>query len=298
MYPVLVQAWRGEAVESARQSFGYLKPGDPRLLTLPFTIPLSAAGLLSELERVFNGVDRINRVIEDMRATTVGTIQIAATPTLADNLLPPAIALFHRTRPNVRIIASAMDNFSVVGEVAREHVDIGLALSPFTHVDARQIELCAAELVCIVPQDSPLATRGSVTPVDLADYPLISFRKTLPLGLLVEEAFRKAGVTQNFSLEVNQSSVACALVRAGAGVAIVDPFWLIDNSERGLVRLTLRPRAEVSAQALVSKNASLSRPAQLFLTALRKTADAFKRDNVRISREAGQPGIRQHVAAR
>jgi len=237
------------------------------------------AGLLGELERVFNGVERINRVIDDMRVTTVGTLQIAATPTLADNLLPPAIALFQQTRPNIRITISAMDNFSVVNAVAREHADIGLALSPFTHVDARQIELCAAELVCVVHRDSALATRGSVTPQDLADHPLISFRKTLPLGLLVEEAFKKAGVSQRIALEVNQSSVACALARAGCGVAIIDPFWLIENRERNLVRLKLRPRAEVSAQALVSKHTAVSRPARLFLTALRKTADALKRDH-------------------
>ncbi|MBA3477503.1 MAG: hypothetical protein H0T52_03750 [Lautropia sp.] len=107
---------------------------------------------------------------------------------------------------------------------------------------------------------------------------LISFRKTLPLGLVVEEAFKKAGVSQRIALEVNQSSVACALARAGAGVAIIDPFWLAGNRERSLVRLKLRPRAEISAQALVSKNTNLSRPARLFLAALRKTADAFRRD--------------------
>jgi tetratricopeptide (TPR) repeat protein len=39
----------GEAVDSVRRNFAYLKPGDPRLLTLPLTIPLSAAGILSEL---------------------------------------------------------------------------------------------------------------------------------------------------------------------------------------------------------------------------------------------------------
>jgi DNA-binding transcriptional LysR family regulator len=237
------------------------------------------AGLLTELERVFNGVERINRVIEDMRVTTVGSIQIAATPTLADNLLPLAIALFKQSRPNIRITISAMDNFSVVNEVAREQADIGLALSPFAHVDARQIELCVAELVCVVHRDSPLAARGSVTPKDLADHPLISFRKTLPLGLLVEDAFKKAGVTQRISLEVNQSSVACALARAGTGVAIIDPFWLVGNREPTLIRLKLRPRTEVNAQALVPKHSSLSRPARLFLAALRKTADAFKREH-------------------
>lgn len=236
------------------------------------------AGLLTELERVFNGVDRINRLIEDMRVTAVGTIQIAATPTLADNLLPPAIALFQRTRPNIRVTISAMDNLNVVNEVAQEHVDLGLALSPYRQVDARQIELCAADLVCVVHQDSPLASRGTITPGDLADHPLISFRKTLPLGMVVEEAFRKAGVSQRIALEVNQSSVACALARAGAGVAIIDPFWLIGNRERQLVRLKLRPRAEVSAQVLVSRNTNLSRPARLFLAALRETADGFKRE--------------------
>jgi DNA-binding transcriptional LysR family regulator len=236
------------------------------------------AGLLTELDRIFSGVDRINRVIEDMRVTAVGSIQIAATPTLADNLLPQAIALFQQTRPNIRILIEAVDNFSVVDAVGREQADLGLALSPFMHVDARQIELFTAELVCVVHQDSPLASRGTITPGDLADYPLISFRKTLPLGLVVEEAFKKAGVTQRIALEVNQSSVACALARAGAGVAIIDPFWLTGDRERNLVRLKLRPRAEVSAQVLVSKNTNLSRPARLFLAALRKTADSYRRD--------------------
>ena len=235
------------------------------------------AGLLTDLDRVFNGVDRINRLVEDMRVSTGGTIQIAATPTLADNFLPPAVALFQRTRPNIRITITAMDNLNVMAEVAQEHVDIGLALSPYLHVDARQIELCTAELICVARHDSPLALRRVVTPKDLAEHPLISFRKTLPLGMVVEEAFRKAGVSQRIALEVNQSSVACALVRAGAGVAIIDPFWLIGNRERDLVRLQLRPRAEVSAQALVSRNANLSRPARLFLTALRETADSLKR---------------------
>ena len=39
----------GEALQSARRSFSYLDPFDPRILTLPFTLPLSAAGLMSEL---------------------------------------------------------------------------------------------------------------------------------------------------------------------------------------------------------------------------------------------------------
>jgi hypothetical protein len=71
--------------------------------------------------------------------------------------------------------------------------------------------------------------------------------------------------------------------RARARAAIVDPLWLIGHSERGLVR----SRAPKSSRSLVSSNASLSRPAQLFLAELRRTAEAFQRNTRAPSRRAG-----------
>jgi DNA-binding transcriptional LysR family regulator len=244
-----------------------------------------AAGLVADLDRVFDGVERINRLIDDMRVSNVGTVQIAATPTLAENVLPRAVALFQRSRPNVRVTIHTMDNFNVVDHVAQEHVDFGLALSPFLHVDARQIELCAADLVCVVGRESPLAGRSSVAPKDLSAVPLISFSKTLPLGMLVEGAFRKAGIALRVAHEVNQSSVACALVREGAGAAIIDPFWLAENRDQRLVALKLRPRTEVTAQVLVPKAAALSRPARSLLTIIESAARDLARGGlVRIAR--------------
>jgi len=239
-----------------------------------------AAVLVADLERVFDGVDRINRLIDDMRVSNVGTIQIAATPTLAENLLPRAIALFQQSRPNVRVTIHTMDNLSVVDHVAQEHVDFGLALSPFRHVDARQIELCAADLVCVVSADHPLARRASVTLKDFSAVPLISFSKTLPLGMLVEAAFRKADVALRVAHEVNQSSVACALVRAGAGAAIIDPFWLAENRDQRLVALKLRPRTEVTAEVLVPKSATLSRPARILLSTIETVAQELARGGI------------------
>ena len=237
-----------------------------------------AAWLIADLDRVFDGVERINRLIDDMRVSNAGAIHIAATPTLAENMLPRAVALFQRSRPNVRVTIHTMDNFSVVDHVAQEHVDFGMALSPFMHIDARQILLCSADLICVVNPESPLANRASVTPKDLLSVPLISFSKTLPLGMLAESAFRKAGVAMRVAQEVNQSSVACALVREGAGAAIIDPFWLSENRDARLVALKLRPRVEITAQVLVPKTATLSRPARILLSILETVARERGRD--------------------
>jgi DNA-binding transcriptional LysR family regulator len=232
--------------------------------------------LLDEIERVFSGVERINRLIEDMNDASVGSVVIAVTPALADTLLPPAIATFRRARPRIHVTVQTMDNLSAVDTVTQGGVDFGLVLTPIIEPEARLVHLCSGELVCVVHPDSPLAGRGAVEPCDLASYPLISFSRMLPLGGLVERCFREAGVTRRIAVEVNQSSVALALVRAGVGVAVIDPFLLLEGGGHGIVRLRLCPRATVVAQALVPRASPLSRPALMLLATIRRTGAALE----------------------
>lgn len=232
--------------------------------------------LLVDLDRVFDGIERIGRLIEDMSDTHVGSIQIAATATLANNILPAAIAEFQRSRPRIQITVKTTDVPSVIQSVVREEVDLGLALSPLAPHDARAIDLCTADLVAVVGPSHPLAGLAMVEAGDLAPYPLISFSRSQPLGALVEQAFRKAGTPRRVAIEVNQSSVACALARAGAGVAVIDPFWLIEAPENGIVCLKFAPSTPVTAQLLVSRGAPLSRTARLFLAAMRRTMQSLE----------------------
>jgi len=233
--------------------------------------------LLTDLERVFDGVDRIGRLIEDMGDAHVGTIQIAATATLADNILPMAIAVFQQARPRIQIVVRSTDTPSVIASVVREEVDLGLVLSPLTHHDALALDLCVADLVAIVHPDHELARREAVEPCDIQPFPLISFSRSQPLGTLVEQAFREAGLARRIALEVNQSSVACALARAGAGIAVIDPFWLIEAREHGVVCLKFRPKTPVVAQVLINKSTPLSRPVRRFLVTLRQTVQGLQR---------------------
>jgi len=226
--------------------------------------------------RMFEGAERIDRLLGDIRETSVGTVHLAVTPTLADSLLPRAVAIFQLARPRITLTLRTMDNVSVVEAVTRERVDFGLVLTPLGEPEAKLVPLCTGALVCVVPRGHPLAGRGSVTPADLAPYPLISFSRNLPLGHLVETAFHRAGVPRRIGLEVNQSSVACALVREGAGVAVIDPFLLNSSLDRGVVALPLNPLTNVTAQALISREAKLSRAALLLLTTIRQTARAMQ----------------------
>jgi DNA-binding transcriptional LysR family regulator len=278
------------AVTSAAADLGVSQPAVSMMLrdcaaSVGFPLFLRAQGrlqptpelrvFLDEVDRVFKGLERIDRLIGDIRDASVGSVVVAVTPTLADNLLPAAVAAFRRARPRIQITVQTMDNLSAVEAVTQGGVDFGLVLTPIAETDARLVPLCASELVCVVSQDHPLAASTAVTAKDIAPYPLISFSRSLPLGRLVEQNFRDAGVQRRIALEVNQSSTALALARAGAGVAVIDPFLLLDDRDHGVVRLRLEPSSMVTAQALVPAEGALSRPALMLLAAIRRQGSAM-----------------------
>ena len=232
--------------------------------------------ILAELNRIFDGIERVNRLMDDMRDMTVGTVQVASMPSLADNLISPTIAAFQKTWPNIQVGVFAMDNVSIFENVVQERVDFGLAFSPLNYrdgrgVDGRLVDLCTTELVCVMHPDCPLAQKQVVTPRDLASYPLISFGKNQPLGTLIEQSFQHAGVPRRIALEVTLTSVACSLARSGAGVAVVDPFHLLGQRDHGVVTRPYAPRTEIRAQVVLPSNAPLSRSAQLFIEAIQQT---------------------------
>jgi DNA-binding transcriptional LysR family regulator len=226
--------------------------------------------ILRDLDQVFDGMERIGRLMEDMRDASIGTLLLAATPSLVDTMLTPALALFRRARPRVQVSALAMDNMAVIAEVERERVDLALALSPLGDPDVRQFELCRRSLVCVLPAGHPLARRDQVSPQDLVPYPLISFSRSLPIGQLVERGFREAGLARRIAIEVNQTSAAYAMVRAGLGVAVVDPFLTADARDPGIVRVRLVPATPISAIVLLPGRGTPSRLTMMFLASLRR----------------------------
>src|SRR2546425_2922788 len=89
-----------------------------------------AKTMLPELNRIFEGVERFQRLTEELREMKTGSIQIATTAVLADTILPRAIEQFFVVRPKVQITIHNMLNHEVAERIAMDQVDLGLVLSP------------------------------------------------------------------------------------------------------------------------------------------------------------------------
>lgn len=149
------------------------------------------AVIMADIDRLFDGMDRINRLVSEMKDVNIGTVHISATPTLAENLLPRAIKQLQKARPNLQVVVDTMNNNDVAGSVVEEQVDLGLILAPLGHVEARSIELCEVDLICVVNRQNPLAGRATVTLKDLAPYPRFLSAATCRLGNSWSSASRR-----------------------------------------------------------------------------------------------------------
>jgi DNA-binding transcriptional LysR family regulator len=228
-----------------------------------------ARTMLPELNRIFESVERLLRQAEELRDMKAGAIQIATTPVLADTLLPRAIDRFLQAHPKVQLTIRNMLNTEVVERVAMDEADLGLVLSPDNYRGSTVMDLHQTELIGIVPAGHPLAAKGRIDLEDAMRFPLISFSRSLPLGAALDRLFQQRGQQRRVAIEVSQSTTALAMVRQGIGIALVDPFILIDGKPTGIVRLKLSTPVPIAAQLLIPHHEQISRLSKIFVKHIR-----------------------------
>jgi DNA-binding transcriptional LysR family regulator len=228
-----------------------------------------AQQLHREVEKVFRSISVVERFAQDMRLSQAGVVTIACTPSFSYTLLPQAIARFRATRPHVRVWVEITTARHAVEEVGERQVDLALVYTGEDTPLVRSRPLFESSLVCVMPPDHKLAKQRSVTTAQLAGQTLIANVRNDRLSELLDNAFGSQGIGREVMIGVNHTNAACALVRAGAGVALVED-WAVDTFFPDLMRLPLRPRIPLTPRLVWSNLAPLSRVVKAFAAELQR----------------------------
>jgi DNA-binding transcriptional LysR family regulator len=181
---------------------------------------------------------------------------------------------FRAARPDVLVRLHAMSALDVVNQVADHRADLGVILGGSGDARVEAHLLCTSGIGCALPRHHALAARRSLSLAELAAVPLISLGPQQPVGLLVQAAQAGEAPAARLAIEVSQSSIACALVRAGAGVAILDGFGLAEAAAQGLVVRPLTPRIPLDVTLIVCRGRVPSRLALGLRAGIEQTASA------------------------
>lgn len=165
-------------------------------------------------------------------------LNIATTPALAAGLLPQALALLG-LQNKVQIVSQSAEQ--TTHAVITAEADIGLCSLPLDHhaVDLHWIgqSRCAVALQA----EDPLASEAEIPLASLAGRRLIAPWNPLRLRGRFEKALKKLKVPPHEMIETNSSANMLACVRAGLGVAIIEPVTAWGMPLEGV---TIRPLRE------------------------------------------------------
>jgi len=203
----------------ARVGFALFERVKGRLYATP-----EAKKLFREVELVYAGMQRVNQLARDLGDHREGILNIVSSPSVGQMLIPHAIASFRHNNPQVKITFQFLGYAPLVERILNHQADIGVTILPVEHPNLEAVPLGSGRLVCIYPCNHPLSRRPVLAVSDLLPYPLISYDRDTPFGALVSTLFATAGEVLRPAVEVGSPQNACALVQAGAGIALVDEF--------------------------------------------------------------------------
>lgn len=200
-----------------------------------------ALSLYREVERQFVGLERIEKAARSLRDGQSGRLRIAALPTFNVGFLPRIVGRFMLDRPGLEAAVYGSISSQVVEWVASGFCDVGFAQGPldFPNIEVEMLPPVAS--VAVLPEGHRLSEKSVLAPQDFVDEPFVSLEQTTPMRYRIDAIFSAAGIKRQTRVETPLSMIACGLVAAGAGVAIVDPFTAFEFSGRGIVVRPFRP---------------------------------------------------------
>lgn len=235
-------------------------------------VPTEEAVLLfEEVERAFQGLDRIDEAARMIGGRRRTTLHVAAMPAIAFSVLPLTAERLSAARPDLVMTLEVRSSDWVVQSVLQRQCDVGIAGMPLDDPGLRIAFIASAPAVCVLPRGHRLSSRDAVTPGDLKGERFISLGSHYRTRQRVDRIFRDAGIERFLRLETQLSEMACLLVERGLGVAVVDPFTPLLRPDLRLDVRPFLPAVPFEWGAVTQAGRHLSEPAAGFLATLKET---------------------------
>ena len=181
-----------------------------------------AQTLFAQVEQVYRGVRRISECARELKTGSGLSLRVLATPSMALEVVPQAIADLSAIFPSARIYTETQLSREIVSQLVGGEADIGISSLPIEHALLDSIPIGQWSLACVFHASHRFSSRRRLSPDDILTERIIAFSPDTPQGQLMAEWGDMMKVVPDSRIEVRSGQTACALAACRAGVAIVD----------------------------------------------------------------------------
>jgi len=238
------------------------------------TATAEARALYDQAEKVFTGVDQLQRFGSDLNEAKRGHLVVAALPLLSNRWLPGVVGRFLSNRPRITVAVQTRSSIKVAEWVAAQQVDVGIGLLPADDTVVTEQTLMHINAVCAMPGDHPLATKKIIEPRDLDGLDFVSLSTFDRSRAIIDRVLDEAGARPRRRIDTVMANTACVFVAQGLGVSILDALSVYEHRDLGLIARPFQPRIEFAVKLLRPVYRPHSRLADSFVDELYRCAKA------------------------
>ncbi|MBI3862840.1 MAG: LysR family transcriptional regulator [Planctomycetia bacterium] len=203
--------------------------GKPLFMRKGGRVLLSAAGqkLYAYAQRILDLHREARREVTGQEIPLASELLLAASSVPGEHLLPSLLSTFGQEHPHVRVRATVTDSMSVIAQVERGEVALGLVGRKVENPHLEFRYLASDRMVLIVPPGHALSRRKKVSVRQLARHAIILRESGSGLRHCFEKSLERVGRSlADFSvaLELGSNEGIKEAVMRGGGAAILSTY--------------------------------------------------------------------------
>ncbi|TCN37353.1 DNA-binding transcriptional LysR family regulator [Kribbella orskensis] len=207
--------------------------------TRPVRLTAEGTALLPAARHTLDAAEAAQQAVQDAHGVLAGRLRIGALQTSGHSLpFSTWLAEFALAHPGVDISVQQLPALQMLDLVADGRLDCALVSVVEDHARGLEvIPLLAEPVRLVVSRDHPLASAESVTLRELAGERFVDPPAQWAIRVVVDDAFRAAGLTRRIACEVNEWTMVLELVAAGVGVTLAPTGFVLAPRVAAAVRL-------------------------------------------------------------
>jgi len=238
------------------------------------SVELTEAGkvFLSAAHSILAQVQEAKRAAQRAYRGEEGRLVVGYTSSSTYDLLPLMLRVYRERFPHVEVVLRELTTHEQVRALEGEYIQVGLLRLPI-NAPLLDIEIVRQEpIVCVLPEEHPLAVRERIAVSLLAQEPFVLQSRHRGAGYYAQlmQLCLAAGFSPNVIQEVTELHAIVGLVAAGIGVSLV-PLSTQNIRSHGVVYRELEGTAPMTEMAVAWRRDAHSAIVQNFLTVARET---------------------------
>lgn len=188
-------------------------------------------------ERIFELYDEMERRVREMTGEMGGSLNIGASMTIAENMLPSLLGQFKKKHPDLNVRLKVGNTESIVSMVEHNVIDLAIVEGTVTNKNLL-VEHCRSdELVVIMPPDHPLAKHKSLTVDQLMPYQFICREEGSGTREAILNYLNEQGYPEGWTvcMELGSPEAIKGAVEAGMGLSVMSKSGITKELKLGML---------------------------------------------------------------